>query len=353
MSTVSEEPVATLDAAVEDLAPIGAGDVAPAPPPPGPLTRARQRAIAFTSTAGEIGVFTGRVLSRVVLPPYSYGSEFVSQMIFVLRSCWFPMIVGSVAFTFGPAGIQAANFLNLFGALDRLGGLFALVVVREFAPLVCAIVMAGVAGTAMCADLGARQIREELDALQVLGVDPIKSLVVPRFLALMLATGLFNVYALLFGTLGGVLVSLVNQRAAGPVLGDVLHQRDDGRARGVAAEDASCSAAIIAVVCCYKGLTAKRRAGGRRPRRQPGGRHLVPRDRRLQLRLHAGAAGDAPRSCWRSASDPRPRPARGVRRLLALLRARDRAPIFARPRPASIFGEVAAPGGHPHHRARC
>ena len=57
---------------------------------------------------------------------------------------------------------------------------------REFAPLVCAIVMAGVAGTAMCADLGARKIREELDALMVLGVDPIKSLVVPRFLALML-----------------------------------------------------------------------------------------------------------------------------------------------------------------------
>jgi ABC-type transporter Mla maintaining outer membrane lipid asymmetry permease subunit MlaE len=73
------------------------------------------------------------------------------------------------------------NFLNLLGALDRLGGLFVIIVMREFAPLVCAIVMAGVAGTAMTADLGARKIREELDALMVLGVDPIKSLVVPRW----------------------------------------------------------------------------------------------------------------------------------------------------------------------------
>ena len=66
----------------------------------------------------------------------------------------------------GRPGVQAAGFLNLFGAIDRLGGLFALIVMREFAPLVCAIVMAGVVGTAICADLGARKIREELDALR-------------------------------------------------------------------------------------------------------------------------------------------------------------------------------------------
>ena len=76
--------------------------------------------------------------------------------------------------------------------------------IREFAPFVDAIVLAGVAGTAITADLGARKIREELDALQVLGVDPVKNLVVPRFLALMLVTGLFDVYALLFGIFGGV-----------------------------------------------------------------------------------------------------------------------------------------------------
>src|SRR3712207_7327454 len=67
-------------------------------------------------------------------------------------------------------------------------GFFVLATIREFAPFVTAIVLAGVAGTAITADLGARKIREELDALQVLGVDPVKNLVVPRFLALMLVT---------------------------------------------------------------------------------------------------------------------------------------------------------------------
>ena len=113
-------------------------------------------------------------------------------------------------------GLQAANFLVLFGALDRLGGFFVLASIREFAPFVTAIVLAGVAGTAITADLGARKIREELDALQVLGVDPVKNLVVPRFLALMLVTGLFDIYALLFGIFGGILATLVNGAPLGP-----------------------------------------------------------------------------------------------------------------------------------------
>ena len=149
-------------------------------------------------------ILTGKTIMSALRPPYPYGGEFVSQFLFALRLCWFPLLVSTVAFGYGAPGLQAANFLVLFGALDRLGGFFVLASIREFAPFVDAIVLAGVAGTAITADLGARKIREELDALQVLGVDPVKNLVVPRFLALMLVTGLFDVYALLFGIFGGV-----------------------------------------------------------------------------------------------------------------------------------------------------
>jgi phospholipid/cholesterol/gamma-HCH transport system permease protein len=129
-------------------------------------------------------------------------------------------------------------------------------VVREFAPLVCAIVMAGVAGTAMCADLGARKIREELDALQVLGIDPIKNLVVPRFLALMLATGLFNIYAVIFGTFGGVLVTLTNKAPLGPFFNTYFSNATTTELWGSLLKT-TLFGAIIAIVCCYKGLTAK------------------------------------------------------------------------------------------------
>jgi phospholipid/cholesterol/gamma-HCH transport system permease protein len=185
----------------------------------------------------------------------------VAQFLFALRLCWFPMIVASVAFTYGPSGIQAANFLILFGALDRLGGLFVLAVVREFAPLVCAIVVAGVAGTAICADLGARKIREELDALQVLGVDPIKNLVVPRFLALMLATGMFNIYALIFGTFGGVVVTITNQAPIGPFFATYFNNATTTELWGSLLKT-TLFGAIIAIVCCYKGMTASGGAEG-------------------------------------------------------------------------------------------
>src|SRR6478735_7459204 len=131
-----------------------------------------------------------------------------AKSLFEQELCWFPMMISTIAFGFGAPGLQAANFLSLFGALDRLGGFFVLASIREFAPNVTAIIVAGVAGTAITADLGARKIREELDALQVLGVDPVKNLVVPRFLALMVITGLFDVYAVLFGLFGGIITCL-------------------------------------------------------------------------------------------------------------------------------------------------
>src|SRR6187397_1957508 len=125
-------------------------------------------------------------------------------------------MVSTIAFGYAAPGLQASNFLRLCGANDRLGGFFVLASIREIAPFVTAIVLAGVAGTALTAYLGARKIREELDALQVLGVDPVKNLVVPRFLALMLVTGLLDIYALLFGILGGVVTTLVYDQPLGP-----------------------------------------------------------------------------------------------------------------------------------------
>ena len=165
---------------------------------------------------GDMVVLTGKTLVSAVRPPYPYGNEFVLQFLFALRVCWLPMLISTVAFGYEAPGLQAANFLTLFGALDRLGGFFVLASIREFAPFVTAVVMAGVAGTAITADLGARKIRDELDALVVMGVDPIKNLVVPRFLSLMLVTGLFDIYALLFGIFGGVLATLVNNAPLGP-----------------------------------------------------------------------------------------------------------------------------------------
>src|SRR2546421_11014823 len=101
----------------------------------------------FIQTIGAMVLLFRRTVIAALTPPFNYGPELVDQFLFALRLGWFPMIVGSLAFTYGPAGIEIGNFLKLVGGLDRLGSLFVIVGMRELAPLICAIVIAGVAGT--------------------------------------------------------------------------------------------------------------------------------------------------------------------------------------------------------------
>jgi phospholipid/cholesterol/gamma-HCH transport system permease protein len=210
---------------------------------------------------GDVVLLTGRTVRSAVVPPYPYGGELVSQFLFALRLVWFPLLITTVAISYGAPGLQAANFLTLFGALDRLGGFFVLAAIREIGPLITSIVVAGIAGTAITADLGARKIREELDALQVLGVDPVKNLVVPRFLALMVVTGLFDIYSLLFGIFGGIAAELVNGQPLGPFWGTLFANASTTDLWGSVLKT-TCFGAIIAIVCCYKGMSASGGAEG-------------------------------------------------------------------------------------------
>jgi phospholipid/cholesterol/gamma-HCH transport system permease protein len=200
-------------------------------------------------------------LRQATKPPFDYGPELVAQLRFTLRVCFFPLILTAFALSFGPAGIQASNFFGLFGALDRLGGAYQIIVVRLFAPLVVAIVLAGAAGTSICADLGAREVREETDALRVLGVDPIKQLVVPRMLTLMLAAMLFDIFAILAGMLGALVVLAQNDAPIGPFLSTFF---SNATPLELGASFIKCAiyGGMVATVCCWKGISASGGAQG-------------------------------------------------------------------------------------------
>ncbi len=210
---------------------------------------------------GDMMILTGKTIASSLRPPYPYGGEFVQQFLFVLKLCWFPLVVSCLAFNYAAPGLQAGNFLSLFGALDRLGGFFILAAIRENGPFITAIILAGIAGTAITADLGARKIRDELDALQVLGVDPVKNLVVPRFLALMITTGLFNVFAICFGIFGGMIAILVFKEPLGPFFATLLSNASIPDLWGSVIKT-TLFGAIIAIVSCYMGMTASGGAEG-------------------------------------------------------------------------------------------
>ncbi len=218
-------------------------------------------AVAFVRQMGEVVILTARTLLAAVRPPYPYGDEFVQQFLAATRICIAPLTISMVCVCFGVPGLQAGGFLHQLGALDRLGGFFVLATVRELAPFVTAIVVLGAAGSAITADLGSRKIREELDALQVLGVDPVKNLVVPRFLALMLVTGLLDTFALVAGMSSGLLTMVLHGESLGGFFATFL---SNASILDLAGSVLKCTlfGAIIAIVCCYKGMTVSGGAAG-------------------------------------------------------------------------------------------
>ncbi|HET9197801.1 MAG TPA: ABC transporter permease [Solirubrobacterales bacterium] len=210
---------------------------------------------------GVMMILTVRTLISAVRAPYPYGEELVWQFLFVLKLSWFPLLVSTFALNLGAPGLQAAGVLSLFGALDRLGGFFVVIAIRWIAPLVTAVVVAGVAGTAITADLGARKIREELDALQVLGVDPVKNLVVPRFLALMIVTALLDIFAIVMGLFAGIAAELLYNQPLGGFFATLF---TNATITDLWSSVMMCTmfGAIVAIVCSYKGMSASGGAAG-------------------------------------------------------------------------------------------
>jgi phospholipid/cholesterol/gamma-HCH transport system permease protein len=137
-----------------------------------------------TKPVRAVGGFFAMALDALVLLPQRPFAwrEFLFQTWFVARVSIVPTIMLSI-----PFAVMQTFILNIllleFGAADSSGSGAALGVVTQLGPIVTVLVVAGAAATAMCADLGARTIREELDALRVLGINPVQALVVPRILA--------------------------------------------------------------------------------------------------------------------------------------------------------------------------
>lgn len=104
--------------------------------------------------------------------------------------------------------LQSAYQLDQLGALDLVAGLVAVTMTRELAPLLTAIIVAGRVGSSIAAELGTMQVSKEIDALRVMGVDPVSFLVVPRLFALLLAVPCLTVFADVIGILGGQMVAV-------------------------------------------------------------------------------------------------------------------------------------------------
>lgn len=119
-------------------------------------------------------------------------SEFLIQAWFMTRVSLLPTIL--VAIPFGViTSVQIGAVANQIGATSFSGAVNGIGVLRQGAPLVTSLMIAGAVGSAICSDLGARQVREEIDALKVMGISPVQRLVAPRVVAALVVSLMLTV----------------------------------------------------------------------------------------------------------------------------------------------------------------
>lgn len=167
-------------------------------------------------------------------------------------------IVATLSFLLGVVvAYQAAEQLRQFGANIFVADLVGLAMLREFAPLITAVILAGRSGSAYAAQIGTMAVTEEIDAMRTIALSPIEILVLPKLLALLITVPLLTVFADILGVAGGMVMA---QAQLGVGYADFLERFANTisvTSYLVGIAKAPVFAAIIALVGCFQGLRTR------------------------------------------------------------------------------------------------
>lgn len=209
---------------------------------------------AIVGAVGSFYATCGQVSRAMWRRPFQ-RREFVEQAWFIASVSLLPTLMMSVPFCVIVV-FQLNQLLGELGATDLAGAGTGLAVVREIGPMVTVLIVAGAGATAVCADLGARKIREELDALEVMGIHPVHRLVVPRVLASMVVALALNGLVTLVGLTGGFLFSVFFQNASSGLFVGNLTLLTGLRDLGVSSLKAATFGLLAGLVACHLGIRA-------------------------------------------------------------------------------------------------
>ena len=162
-------------------------------------------------------------------------------------------------FTGGVLTLQAGPTLAQFGVEENVGGLVGLALVKELGPVMASILIAGRVGSAMTAELASMAVYEEIDALKTMDINPVRYLVMPRFIATVIALPVLVIYMDVVGWFGGAIVAKINPEI--DLSFDVFFRNLSELVEFSSVMNGLIKAAIfgviISIVCCYVGLKTK------------------------------------------------------------------------------------------------
>lgn len=155
---------------------------------------------------GRIGHFVGVAFRGLFVPPFFLG-QILPLMLELVGRCAMPVM--SVVIGMGVAiSIQSGTVFQLFSAEPLLGGMTGMIVFRELGPVISAILIAAQGGTSTATEIGAMRIKEEIDALELMAVDPMRMLILPRIIAFVLAAPLLCFMGSVAGMFGGYVAAM-------------------------------------------------------------------------------------------------------------------------------------------------
>lgn len=205
--------------------------------------------------AGGMTDLLVKIVKSAVLHPRGYWLDVFDDMVQTLKTASLPIAAAIFGFLMFMS-ILTVQFFAMAGATQLFGPLLLLQAMRTFTMWIVSMVVAGVIGSALTADIGARKVREEIDAMEVMGVDPIRDLAVPRVLSLTFLTTLLSIPS--------IIVTIVSMQVGANYVakqsGADFHSNLFANVSPVQvlAVVINCFLVgiLIGTICCYKGLTA-------------------------------------------------------------------------------------------------
>lgn len=203
---------------------------------------------------GRMGLFLGQALFCAFTPPLKFS--------WIIKQIWFIgyqstlVIVLTGAFSGMVLGLQGFHTLNRFGSTALLGPMVALSLIKELGPVLSALMVTGRAGSAMTAEIGIMRTSEQIDAMELMGLNPFRYLIVPKLIAAVIAlpllTAIFDVVGIFGGYfVGGKLLGV----GEGTYFGEMSNYvRMEDVLEGI--YKSLCFGVIISWVCSYKGFSA-------------------------------------------------------------------------------------------------
>ncbi len=164
---------------------------------------------SWLNNAGGTAALGGKVLAQLLTPGLSWRREFVRQYVFAFQVTLLPATVVAFVIGFSTIGIQGGSLASAFGAIDRISAAAPVAFLRDLGPLLTTAIIAGTLGSTITAEIGARKIREELVALEILGINPVRNLILPRVVGLALwmpVLSLLTFWAGIFGVFTAAVV---------------------------------------------------------------------------------------------------------------------------------------------------